>query len=219
MKEKWNKWLLPALLMLTLALSRIPGLLPNNFSAVYAVVFCAGVFFVGRMSWWLPLGTMLISDIALNFHYWLAKDIDVWKPANLAYQLFNYVAYIAIILLGKRFKPSASFMALLGGGILGALLFYLITNTASWLVNPFNNPEYTKTFIGWLTALIKGTSGWPHTWEFFRNTLMSGGLFTALFVAAAKLTAPSESPADKEAGVREPEGEAEPQAEPEEAKA
>jgi hypothetical protein len=51
----------------------------------------------------------------------------------------------------------------------------------------------------------------------FRNTLMSGGLFTALFVAAEKLTAPAESPADKTAGAREPEGEAEES--PEEAKA
>ncbi len=217
-KEKWNKWVLAGLLMVMLAISRIPGLLPNNFSAVYAVVFCAGVFFVGRMSWWLPLGTMLVSDIALNFYYWLAKDIAVWEPSVLKYQVFNYVAYAVIILLGKRFKPTSSFAALLGGGILGAMLFYLITNTASWFFNPFNNPEYTKTLMGWLTALIKGTGGWPQTWEFFRNTIMSSALFTALFVAAAKYTT-AESPADKEAGVREPEAEAEPQGEPEEAKA
>jgi hypothetical protein len=218
LKEKWNQWL-PVLLMVAFAITRIPGVLPQNFSAAYALMFCAGVFFTGRMAWWLPLGTMLVTDIALNFYYWLALGYDVWKPANLAYQSFNYVAFVGIILLGKRFKPAASFLGLLGGGILGALLFYLITNTASWLVNPFNNPEYTKTLMGWITALTKGTGGWPQTWEFFRNTLMSGGLFTALFVATAKLTAPAESPADKEAGVRTPEGEAEPQAEPEEAKA
>jgi hypothetical protein len=190
--------------------------LPQNFSAAYALMFCAGVFFTGRMAWWLPLGTMLVTDIALNFYYWLALGYDVWQPKNLGYQLFNYVAFVAIIFLGKRFKPTASFLGLLGGGILGALLFYLITNTASWLINPFHNPEYTKTLMGWITALIKGTGGWPQTWEFFRNTLMSGGLFTALFVSAAKLTAPAESPADKEAGARAPAPEIE--SEPEEAK-
>ena len=98
-------------------------------------------------------------------------------------------------------------------------MFYLITNTASWLFNPFHNPEYTKNLAGWLLALTKGTGGYPPTWEFFRNTLLSGGLFTALFAAAAKLTA--ESPAEKTVGQREPEKEpeAEPPAEPEEAKA
>ncbi len=85
---------------------------------------------------------------------------------------------------------------------MGAILFYLITNTASWFFNPFHNPEYAKTLSGWLLALTKGINGWPPTFEFFRNTLLSGGLFTALFVGAAKLTAPAESPADKEAGVR-----------------
>ncbi|MEI9959896.1 MAG: DUF6580 family putative transport protein [Limisphaerales bacterium] len=91
--------------------------------------------------------------------------------------------------------------------------FYLVTNTASWFFNPFHNAEYVKTLSGWLLALTKGIGGWPTTLEFFRNTLLSGGLFTALFVGAAKLTATAESPADKKAGARdqEPEGEAEPE--------
>jgi len=120
---------------------------------------------------------------------------------------FNYVAYAVLIWLGRRFKPQSSFIGLLGGGLLGAMLFYFITNTASWLFNPFNNLEYTKTFSGWLIALTKGIGGYPSTWEFFRNTLLSGGLFTALFATAQKLTA--ESPADKTAGAREPAGERE----------
>ena len=44
-----------------------------------------------------------------------------------------------------------------------------------------------KTFLGWIQALTVGTPGWPHTWEFFRNTLLSGGLFTGLFAGAMKL--------------------------------
>src|ERR1043166_5451744 len=114
-KEKWNLWL-PVILMLVFALTRWPGLLPPNFSAFYALAFCAGVYFPRRLAWWLPLATMVATDLALN-------------------------------------------------------LYYPITNTASWLFNPFQNPEYTKNFAGWLTALTSGTKGWPQTWEFFRNTL------------------------------------------------
>lgn len=210
---------LPILLMLVFALSRIPGLLPTNFSAVYALMFCAGVFLSGGLAWWLPLVTLFVTDIALNFYY-QSLGFDVWTRSKIIYLVCNYGAYVTLIWLGRRFKPGSSFAALLGGGILGALLFYLITNTASWLFNPFNNPEYTKNFIGWLTALTKGTGGWPQTWEFFRNTLLSGGLFTGLFVGSMKLTTSAESPADKQAGAREPEAapEAEPGAAPEEAK-
>ena len=215
-KEKWNH-ALPYIFMALFALSRWPGLFPPSFSAAYAMVFCAGVYFSRRMAWWLPLGTIVLTDIALNFYY-QSKGWDVWTWGVLRYQFINYFAFAAIILLGKRYKPGSSAISLLGGGILGALLFYFITNTASWLMNPFANPEYSKTILGWLRAMITGTKGWPQTWEFFRNTLLSGGLFTSLFVAAMKITAASESPQDKVAGARagEPEDE---EATPEEAKA
>jgi hypothetical protein len=216
-KEKWNH-ALPFVFLALFALSRWPGLLPQNFSAVYALVFCAGVYFSKRLSWWLPLVVMLATDIALNFYY-QQKDVrnDVWSGANLANLAFNYAAYGVLISLGRRFKPQSSFLSLLGGGLVGAILFYLITNTAAWLFNPFHNPEYTKTVASWILALTKGVSGWPTTLDFFRNTLLGTGFFTALFVAAQKLTAPAESPVEKEAGAKaaEPEGEET----PEEAKA
>ena len=149
--------MLPWAFILVFALSRIPGVLPQNFSVAYALMFCAGVYFMGRIGWWLPLSVMLVTDIGLNVYYSL-HGVHVWQPKVLKYQSFVYVAWIALIWLGRRFKPQSSFAALLGGGILGSLLFYFITNTASWLFNPFGNPEYTKTFLGWLTALIKGSA-------------------------------------------------------------
>ena len=209
-----SKIILPAIFIAVFACSRIPGLMPLNFSVAYAFAFCAGVYFRGVIAWWLPLGVMLATDIGLNFYY-AAHGISVWDSSNLENLAFNYVAYAALIFLGRRFKPQTSLITLLGSGLLVAILFYLITNTASWLFNPFHNPEYTKNLTGWLIALTRGTGGYPSTWEFFRNTLLSGGLFTVLFAAAEKLTA--ESPAEKNAGAREPETETE--AEPEEAKA
>lgn len=207
----------PVIFVVVFALSRIPGLMPQNFSVAYAFMFCAGVFFPRRLAWWLPLATMLVTDIGLNFYYQNKYPSEnVWSAANLANLAFNYVAYLGLIFLGQRFKPQDSILKLAGGGILGAILFYLVTNTASWFFNPFHNPEYAKTVAGWLLALTKGTNGFPPTLDFFRNTLLSGGIFTALFAAAEKLTA-AESPAEKTAGSREPKPET--AAEPEEAKA
>ena len=217
MKEKWQR-VLPFVFLAICALSRWPNLFPPGFSVVYALMFCAGAFFPGRRAWWIPIGTLVLTDIALNF-YWQAQGWDVWTWNVLRYQLVNYLAYVVLFFLGRRFNQRSSVAGLLGGGVLGALLFYVITNTASWLFNPFSNPEYTKTLLSWLRALIFGTNGWPQTWEFFRNTLLSGGLFTAVFAAAMKLTAPAESPQDKQAGVRPAESEDASEPEPEEAKA
>ena len=187
--------------------------MPVNFSAVYALVFCAGAFFPHRLTWRAPFAVLLMSDLALNAYYQFGRGYAVFTPGGLLYLACNYGGYGALWWLGRRFRGTRNLLGLLGGGMLGAIVFHLVTNTAAWLLNPFRNPEYTKTLAGWLIALTSGTKGWPQTWEFFRNTLLSGGLFTALFGAAWTLTT-AESPAEK----GEPQGEeAEPK--PEEAQA
>ena len=215
MKEKIG-W--PIIFLLALVLTRVPGLLPENFSAVYAVFFCAGVYLPQRMAWWFPLLAMAVTDLALNLYYQVHRNVDAFAPDALLYLAGNYAAYVAILLLGRALKGFAdrsptkgrnwlrtvgSLTVLIGGGMLGAVLFYLITNTLSWWLNPFANPEYTRDLAGWIRALTTGTSGWPHTWEFFRNTLLSGGLFTGLFASAMKLSE-SREPQEQEAEESEP---------------
>lgn len=196
MRAKIQAWL-PWLFVALFAVSRIPGLLPPNFSVAYAFAFCAGVYFRGASAWWLPLGAMLMTDTALNiFCYHIA-------PFG-AYQLWNYAIYAVLIGLGKWIGRRAPFLKLLLGGLAGAVIFYLVTNTLAW----WDNPVYARTLAGWIQALTRGVPDvQPTTWEMFRNTLLSGGLFTALFVGAEKM-ASAESPADKAAGIQDEEAEA-----------
>jgi hypothetical protein len=192
--------------MLLAALSRWPGLFPPNFSAFYGLAFCAGAFFPKSIRWWMPLGTLLVSDFALNLYYYFALHINSFRT----YQFVNYAAFAAIIWFGTRFNHRSRFLYLISGGILGALLFYVLTNTAAWLFNPFHNPEYSKDLAGWLIALTKGTGGYPSTIQFLLRTLLSGGLFTGLFAGAMKFVEASESLREKEAGqapAEDPEGE------------
>ncbi len=202
---------LPLALVLVFALSRIPGCMPENFSAAYALMFCAGLYFPGRLAWWLPLTVILATDLGLNLYYQTDKGIPVFQAGVIKYLALNYAGYAMLIWLGRRFKSSDRLLTLLTGGMAGAILFYSLTNTASWLFNPFHNPEYTKNWAGWLTALTRGTAGYPPTWEFFRNTMLSGGLFTGLFVGAVKVASRMESSKEEE--------KAEPEADDEEAEA
>jgi hypothetical protein len=71
------------------------------------------------------------------------------------------------------------------------VIFYIVTNTSSWLTWP----GYSRTFSGWVQALTTGLPGYPPTWMFFRSTLVSDLLFSALFVfcmAATRAPAPAE---------------------------
>src|SRR6187551_1308074 len=116
-KLNWNR-VLPFIFVALFALSRWPGLMPWDFSAAYALAFCGGVYFTRRMAWWLPIGTMVLTDVALNL-YWQSKGWNVWTWNVLRYQIVNYIAYAAIIWLGKRYKPQSSIFSLIGGGVLG----------------------------------------------------------------------------------------------------
>ncbi|MBU6410517.1 MAG: hypothetical protein KGJ60_13325 [Verrucomicrobiota bacterium] len=191
MDEKWSRRL-PWVFVALFAVSRIPGLLPPDFSAAYAFAFCAGAFFTGAAAWRLPLGAMAVTDVALNVFYYHIAPFGI-------YLALNYAVYGLLIALGKWFGRRAPFLKLLLGGLLGAALFYLVTNTLAWL----QDPAYAKTVAGWIQALTRGRLDvHPTTWQLFRNTILSGGLFTALFAGAAKLAA-AESPAEKEAAGRE----------------
>ena len=188
------KMILPILFVVVFALSRIPDPYLPGFSAAYALAFCAGVYLRGTMAWWLPLGVMVATDVALSvFKY----HVNPLQPELL----LNYGIYAGLIAMGKWFTKRAGFGKLVFGGTLGALIFYFITNTVAWL----QYPDYVKTLAGWIQALFTGLPGWPSSWEFFRNTLLSGALFTALFAGAAKVA--EESPAEKTAGADEAENE------------
>ncbi len=185
--------------------------MPGNFSVAYAFFFCAGLYLPGVAGILIPLVIMTVTDLVISkFHY---PQFFTWANFILD-QSPNYLAYIGIMALGRMTGRKKPWWLLVTGGIVGAMLFYLVTNTASWFIL-----GYAKTFAGWLRAMTTGQPGFPQTWEFFRNTLMSGGLFTGLFVGAMKLTeaeaeekeeAPDES--EEESGEKAPAeaGEAEP---------
>jgi hypothetical protein len=197
-KEKSNLWLALAL-TLVFALTRLPDMLPLNFSAAYALAFCAGVYFPVRLAVWLPIAILLVTDILLNLFYYHVAAVG-------SYMLANYLSYAAITCVGRMFSAKSSWLKLVGGGLLGAVVFYLLTNSLSW----WQNPGYAKTIAGWIQALTTGLPGYPPTWTFFSNSLLSGGLFTGLFAGAMKLCQKpepdeAEQPAAEESEDAEPE--------------
>ena len=99
---------MPAVLMLVFAATRWPGLMPANFSAAYALAFCAGVYFGKWSAWLLPLTTLLLTDVLLNLHY---GYLFHW------HQIFNYVGYFGLIGMGRILGANASALRLLTGSL------------------------------------------------------------------------------------------------------
>lgn len=190
--------LVPALIIAAFVLTRWPGVMPPNFSLAYGLVFCAGAF-PQRFPWWVVFGPLVATDVGLNVLYYQTAPFS-------DYQLVNYLAYASIYGLGRLFARQRAIWMHVAGGLVGAVLFYLITNTSAWLANPV----YAKTLADWLRALTTGTNGWPETWTFFRNTLFSGGLFAGL-ISAALQSVEAKEPEPEEEKEAEPATEAAPE--------
>jgi len=168
---------LPLLLMLIFAVSRWPGMLPQNFSAAHALLFCAAFWLPGWMGWVLPLSTIIVTDILLNV---FAYDVTVLDPRLVT----NWMILALFVVLAKWLARRRSYGRVFLGTLFGALLFYLVSNSVSWMVNP----AYAKTIAGWVQALTVGLPGFPPTWVFGLKTLLGTGLFTGLFAGAMKLS-------------------------------
>ena len=162
--------------MLIFAVSRWPGMLPQNFSAAHALLFCAAFWLPSWMGWVLPLATIIVTDILLNV---FAYDVTVLDPRLVT----NWMILALFVVLAKWLARRRSYGRVFLGTLFGALLFYLVSNSVSWMVNP----AYAKTIAGWVQALTVGLPGFPPTWMFGLKTLLGTGLFTGLFAGAMKL--------------------------------
>ncbi|MGA8659594.1 MAG: DUF6580 family putative transport protein [Chthoniobacterales bacterium] len=152
----------------------------GNFSPMAAVVLCSGAFLSRKAAFLVPVVALLVSDIILNAHYHV--------PLLDTRMIPGYFSFGLILLLGLWISKQQSHKTLLlfGCSILSSLIFYVLTNTIDWLVDPpFPVPvqHYPITFAGWAQALTVGHPGMQPTILFLRNTLISDLLFTALFVA------------------------------------
>lgn len=125
-----------------------------------------------KMQWLLvPIVGYLISTVVAvgGFQLWMLSPL---------------LAFALIVGWGRCFSKTSNVPSLLGGSLAGAGIFYLVTNTASWL----SSPQYAKTFTGFTQALWTGMPGYPPTWTFFRNDALATVLFTAVILVLNGMT-------------------------------
>ena len=145
----------------------------SNFTPVMAIAFCGAVYFRNRWMWLIPFVALSVSDVYINHFY--AKEYGYsWPLSGL---IARTACFGAALLLGAFVARRKSWLSLLNGGLIGAILFYLVTNTQSWWADPF----YAKSLAGWWQALTIGHPEFPPTIFFFKNTLFGDLMFTGLF--------------------------------------
>lgn len=147
-----------------------------NFAPLMALSFCTAIYWSGFTALFVPIGALFLSDLWLNHYYNFPLLSWEMLPAYLCY----FIAWS----LGNWTKHHKSWGTILTGSLVGSLFFYLGTNTGSWLIEA----SYAKTLAGWWQAITVGLPGYPPTYLFFKNSLLSDILFTGLFVLTMELS-------------------------------
>ena len=145
----------------------------SNFAPLAAIALCGAAYFPTKFKFTVPLGALFISDLFLNYVY--------AAPLIQGQMLSRYFALALVGLIGVALQNRASLKTLLPASLIGSTIFYLITNTFSWL----SDPGYVKNLGGLIQALTVGLPQYSATptWMFFRNSILSDLFFTLLFVA------------------------------------
>jgi Family of unknown function (DUF6580) len=143
-----------------------------NFAPLAAIALCGAAYFPPKYKFTVPMVALLISDVVLNAHY----HFSFLTPEVLS----HYLGFALVGCLGLFLQNRPTFKTMLPASIGASLIFYVVTNTFSWL----SDPNYVKNFAGLIQSLTVGLPQYSATptWMFFRNSLLSDISFTAFFV-------------------------------------
>lgn len=149
-------------------------LLPN-FSPWLALAFTGTLVFPRKTIPWWAWPVMLVG---IDFAAMGGQFLTMGAGHPEVYVM--YALYAAAALVAGQMRGKAGIMQSLLGMAACSVVFYGVTNGLSW----WTMPEYAKNLQGFIQALTTGLPGFPPTWTFFRNSLLSDLGFSALLLVA-----------------------------------
>ena len=154
------KKLFPAFILIILGIAArfLPH--PANFAPIGAIAIFSGIYLPKRWALILPLAAMFFSDLFIGFY-------------SLPIMLSVYVSFATMGLIGLAVRKHKKLSTILGGTILGSVIFYLITNGAVWAFGGL----YPQTTAGLLQSYYMAI-------PFFRNSLFGDLFYTGVLAGA-----------------------------------
>ena len=144
----------------------------SNFAPMAAIALCAAAYFPAKFRFSVPMIALLVSDVVLNTFY----GFSLFSP----FVVSHYIGFALVGALGLLLRNRVSVKTMLPASIAASVVFYVVTNTVSWLFDP----GYPKNIAGLFQSLTVGLPAYGATpsWMFFRNSVVSDLLFTGLFM-------------------------------------
>ncbi|MBU4284992.1 hypothetical protein KKF60_00535 [Patescibacteria group bacterium] len=127
-----------------------------NFAPIAAMALFGGVYLNKKYALIVPIVAIFVSDLFIGFY-------DAKLMAGV------YLSFILVGLIGLFIKKHKNIGTIIGGTVLGSVLFFLITNFAVW------------AFYSWYPHTLNGLSQcFTMALPFFRGTLIGDLFYVAI---------------------------------------
>ncbi len=136
---------------------------PANFAPIAAMGLFGGCYLRKRFAFALPLAAMLVSDFFIGFY-------------SLKIMFSVYLSFALVGLIGIWIKNHKGVYTVIGGTLMGSVLFYLITNFAVWAFGSL----YPHTLTGLLGSYAAAI-------PFFKNSLMGNFFYVGVMFGSYEL--------------------------------
>ncbi len=133
-----------------------------NFTPIAAIALFGGTFLKRKdLAFLIPVVAMLLSDLIIGFH---------------STMFAVYASFIAIVSLGLFLQSRLTVVNTISASLASSILFYLITNFASWtsgiMPYPMNVAGLMQSYIAGLPFFFNGILG-----DLFYNSVLFGALY------------------------------------------
>jgi hypothetical protein len=156
-----GKFILAAGLIFAAAFTRLIPHYPN-FTAVGAIALFGGTYLPNKkLAFAIPFIAMLITDAIIGFHP------TMWAV---------YLSFAIIVLIGLQLAKNRKVSNIILATISSSVLFFVITNFAQWISDPF----YAKTGAGLAQCFTMAI-------PFFTYTALGDMFFVAVIFGAYEL--------------------------------
>ncbi len=135
-----------------------------NFTPIAAIALFGGTFLKRKeLAFLVPVAAMLLSDLIIGFH-------STMLPV--------YLSFIAIVGFGLLLQKKLTVVNTLSASLGASILFYLVTNFASWssglMPYPMNAAGLIESYIAGLPFLFNGILG-----DLFYTSVLFGAVYFA----------------------------------------
>lgn len=133
-----------------------------NFTPIAAIALFGGTFLKRKdLAFLVPVAAMLLSDLVIGFH---------------STMFTVYITFIAIVAMGLVLKSRLTVVNTLTASLSASVVFYLVTNFASWtsglMPYPMNVAGLMQAYIAGLPFFFNGILG-----DLFYTSVMFGAVY------------------------------------------